>query len=119
MFFGKTQGISQNVQEELRISLELNAALEIKFILQAKSADSSRLFGQWPHQPGTSAFPPVKARRVWLRSRRAAIICVNIGDMDASIFRVDVNDLHGSKRDRIGADWRPGSEDARKPGACL
>lgn len=114
MFIGKTQGISQNVQEELRFSLELNAALEIKFILPGKVRGFFQTL--WPMAAPAGnlrPFHPVKARRVWLKIEEwAAIICVNIGNMDASVFIVDVNDLHGSKRDRIGADWRPGSEDS-------
>ena len=78
MFIRKTQGISQNVQEELRFSLELNAALEIKFILPGKFRGFFQTL--WPMAAPAGdfrCFHPVKARRVWLKIKERAALYDN------------------------------------------
>lgn len=83
MFIRKTQGISQNVQEDIRFSLELNAlesnvALEIKFILPGKFRGFFQTL--WPMAAPAGdfrCFHPVKARRVWLKIKERAALYDN------------------------------------------
>lgn len=78
MFIRKTQGISQNVQEDIRFSLELNTALEIKFIFPGKFRGFLQTL--WPMAAPAGnfrRFHPVKARRVWLKIKERAALYDN------------------------------------------